>query len=225
VRRGGLVGLAAVLTMLTAACTAGPAAGLPAPSAPAPSPAHSVTTDGFQVPATYLQACADEGGVCTGTGPPGPIPAALSRPLHFPALRPGARCPVSKSTQVNTTYFGGTAYGPGPVRVLINSTTLIDPTSEPPWLGLKTTWFSPPAYRGPFVVRAERLGVAGPAHLLDGSTAAPLVVPPGPTINGGGGWREAPGGFWVRSPGCYAFQVDGLTFSYDIVVRAVLASS
>jgi len=89
---------------------------------------------------------------------------------------------------------------------------LINPTSAPPWLGLKTLWFSIPAYQGPFVIRAERLGRPG---------VAPLVVPPGPTVNSGEGWREAPGGLWVRTPGCYAWQVDGLTFSEVIIVHAV----
>jgi hypothetical protein len=51
---------------------------------------------------------------------------------------------------------------------------------------------------------------------------APLVVPPGPTLNSGEGYREAPGGLWVKAPGCYAWQVDGLTFSETIVVHAVL---
>ena len=72
------------------------------------------------------------------------------------------------------------------------------------------------------MVRAGRLGGPGPARVVDSSTAAPLVVPPGATINGRGGWREAPGGFWVTESGCYAFQVDGLTFSYVSIVRAFL---
>jgi hypothetical protein len=36
------------------------------------------------------------------------------------------------------------------------------------------------------------------------------------------GYREEPGGTYVRAPGCYAWQVDGLTFSEVIVVRAVV---
>jgi hypothetical protein len=55
-----------------------------------------------------------------------------------------------------------------------------------------------------------------------GPIPAALKRPPGPTLNGAGGWREAPSGLWVRAPGCYAWQVDGLTFSETIVVRAVL---
>jgi hypothetical protein len=34
-----------------------------------------------------------------------------------------------------------------------------------------------------------------------------------------GGWREFPYFTFVRSPGCYAWQVDGLSFSEVIVVR------
>jgi len=98
---------------------------------------------------------------------------------------------------------------------------LINPTSAPPWLGLKTLWFSVPAYQGPFVIRAERLGRPGPVALGEGPAVAPLVVPPGPTVNGGQGWREAQGGLWVKTPGCYAWQVDGLTFSEVIIVQAV----
>jgi hypothetical protein len=163
--------------------------------------------------------------------PTGPIPAVLNRPLHFPALRPGQRCPASPGKPVNTADFGGVALGTGPVRVLVGGTgddlrrgiaDLINPTSSPPWLALKTLWFSLPRYQGPFVIRAHRLGRPGPVALGEGPAVAPLVVPPGPTLNGTGGWREAPGGLWMRAPGCYAWQVDGLTFSEIIVVRAVL---
>jgi hypothetical protein len=72
----------------------------------------------------------------------------------------------------------------------------VSPSSNPRtpagWREFKTLWFSLPAYQGPFVIRAKRLDSPGPI-LLGGSdglpaTAAPLVVPPGPTLNGGGGW-------------------------------------
>jgi hypothetical protein len=55
--------------------------------------------------------------------------------------------------------------------------------------------------------------------------SGPLVVPAGPTINsfptpGPGtyrGYRTVPGSTWVKSPGCYAWQVDGRGFSEVIV--------
>jgi hypothetical protein len=239
---------ATVLALVTAACTSSsplPAAGKsrpasrPASNAAGPR-ASALARAGLLIPATYQQACARETAVCLVSGagaggggslPSGPIPAALNRPLHFPALRPGHRCPASPGRPVSTADFGGVALGTGPVRVLAGGTggdarrgvaDLINPTSSPPWLALKTLWFSVPAYQGPFVIRAQRLGRPGPVALGEGPTIAPLVVPPGPTLNGTGGWREAPGGLWVRTPGCYAWQVDGLTFSETIVVRAIL---
>ena len=152
----------------------------------------------------------------------------LNRPLHFPALRPGQRCPASQGGPVNTADFEGIALGNGLVRVVIaNAGDLrrgvadLSPSSSPPWLALKTLWFSVPAYQGPYIIRAKRLGHAGPVALGEGPTVAPLVVPPGPTLNGTGGWREAPGGLWVKTSGCYAWQVDGLTFSEIIIVHAL----
>jgi hypothetical protein len=44
-------------------------------------------------------------------------------------------------------------------------------------------------------------------------------MPPGPTLNSMDGWRAAPTETWLSSPGCYGWQVDGLTFSYVIVFR------
>lgn len=239
---------AVALTLLAGACTSSsplqPSAGKSnaasaAVSRARPTNAAELAREGLLVPATYRQACADEGSVCVASGsrpgsrgsfPAGPVPAVLDRPFHFPVLRPGQRCPASHGSPVNTADFGGIALGTGPVRVIIAGTgdlrhgiaDLIDPTSVPPWLGLKTLWFSVPAYQGPFIIRAWRLGRAGPVAMGEGPTVAPLVVPPGPTLNGTGGWREAPGGLWVRTPGCYAWQVDGLTFSEIIIVRAIL---
>ena len=77
-----------------------------------------------------------------------------------------------------------------------------------------------PKYQGPFVVRGERLDRPGPVgYGGDAPSPGPLVVPPGPTIDTYGRYRTVPGGLWVRAPGCYAWQVDGLGFSQIIVVR------
>lgn len=234
--------LAAIALMVTAACTSSPptqhAAGKSHPASPGasaetPGNATALARAGLAVPATYQQACANESAICVqganGSLPTGPIPAVLNRPLHFPALRPGQHCPASPGSPVSTADFGGIALGNGPVRVVIADTgdlrrgvADLSPSSSPPWIALKTLWFSVPAYHGPFIIRARRLGHPGPVALGEGPTIAPLVVPPGPTLNGTGGWREAPGGLWVRTAGCYAWQVDGLTFSEMIIVHAVV---
>jgi hypothetical protein len=180
------------------------------------------------LPSTYQQACAAEALAfgCIHI-PTGPLPAALKHPLHFPALRAGQRCPTSRGTPFSTSDFAGMARGTGPVRVLVGGTRRgiadLSNSSAPPWLALKTLWFSLPAYQGPFVIRAKRLGRPGPVALGEGPLVGPLVVPPGPTLNSySSGYRTVPGGLWAKTPGCYAWQVDGLTFSEIIVVRAVL---
>jgi hypothetical protein len=163
--------------------------------------------EGLAVPATYRQACAatePQPSGCTGV-PAGPIPAALKRPVHFPVLRAGQRCPASRGTRFTNSYFGGIALGTGPVRVIAGSTrhsvaALINPSSSPPWLALKTLWFSLPAYQGPFVIRAKRLGRPGPVTLADPPVIAPMVVPPGPTLNSAFGYRTVPGGLFVKTP-------------------------
>lgn len=58
------------------------------------------------------------------------------------------------------------------------------------------------------------------AGLLENPTLTAFYTPP---VSGLGidGYREFPGATWVKSPECIAWQVDGLTFSNVIVVRAV----
>jgi hypothetical protein len=93
------------------------------------------------------------------------------------------------------------------------------------WEAFKTLWISAPSYQGPFVVRAKRIDGAGRIALLGGATSGPLVVPPGPTVNDFARNRTAPEGTYVSGAGCYAFQVDGTSFSHTIVLRAVQGPS
>jgi hypothetical protein len=87
-------------------------------------------------------------------------------------------------------------------------------------MSIKTHFFSVPAYQGPFLVRAKRLDQPGIIRLGGVPTdTARLVVPPGQTLNGTNGWREIPYFTFVKAPGCYGWQVDGLTFSEVIVAR------
>ena len=163
----------------------------------------------------------------------------LSRPLHFPALGPGGRCPVSSGYVVNNPYFVGDALGRGPVRVLIDQAGNVlhgrpdlGTSGARGWFALQTLWFTMPGYDGPFVVRATRLGKPGAIEVQsggDGPGSGPLVVPAGPTLNSypvattntDNLYRTVPGGTWVKVPGCYAWQVDGRGFSEHIVFDAV----
>ncbi len=166
------------------------------------------------------------------SSPVGSVPL-LSRPLHFPALGPGGSCPASRGVTVSNSYFGGIAFGSGPVRVLLadsgdirHGRVDLSPSQVRGWSALQTLWFAVPGYNGPFLVRAERIGQRGPIEVQPGSMglepgSGPLLVPAGPTINTAHGYRTVPGSSWVKSGGCYAWQVDGPNFSEVIVVEAL----
>ena len=124
-------------------------------------------------------------------------------------------------------------------------------TDDQGWFAIQTVWFAMPSYNGPFVVRAARLAAKGPIEVQSGGTgvspgSGPLVVPAGPTINTfytnwrvghprdavtgrlitnltGYGYRTVPGGTWIKSAGCYAWQVDGRGFSETIILKAQLS--
>ena len=90
------------------------------------------------------------------------------------------------------------------------------------WADFKTLWFSEPSYQGPWAIRGEQLNGSSPVIFGEQPTVSKLVVPPGPTVNETtDGYREAPGGTYLRGPGCYGWQVDGLSFSYVIVFKAI----
>ena len=161
-------------------------------------------------------------------------PRLTSRPLHLPRLGPGGRCPVSSGSAVANSSFNGVALGSGPVKVLLSDRgdirrgqVRLGTSGGHGWFAMQTLWFATHAYRGPFAVRAARIGTQGPIEVRpDGSGlgpgSGPLVVPAGPTPNSQGGYRTVPGSTWVKSPGCYAWQVDGRGFSEVIVVNVAL---
>jgi hypothetical protein len=93
-----------------------------------------------------------------------------------------------------------------------------------PWLGTRVTWAANATYAGPILIRGSEIGGTGALgfgsgsrpydelQLLDAGRQAP------PVVNGGRAWLSYTR---VRSSGCYAYQVDGTTFSEVIVFRAI----
>ena len=89
---------------------------------------------------------------------------------------------------------------------------------------VRTIWVSRPSYDGPVLVRGGRL--ERPGALGFGSRARPrkkLRLPlrswprgdaPRTVERAPKGWRAMGVPTRIRAPGCYAFQVDGLGFSY-----------
>lgn len=147
--------------------------------------------------------------------------SGLYRPLHFPQEH-GERCPVTAGHFVQTPSFGSMTLGSGAVRVGLDNAGEprkgFVPSAFHGWLALKSHFFSFPRYQGPFLVRARAIGRRG--HVRIGSSPSktgPLLVP------SGAGWREQPYFTFVRSPGCYGWQIDGSTFSHDVVVHVLSA--
>lgn len=233
-------GAGVLVMILVAACTSGAArpgqSSPPGSSAGGPSGPAAPHASGLAIPLTYREACAEEAGFCA-VNAAGQIPDVLRhRPLRLPVLHRGQRCPASRGhTIANPALIYGTALGTGPAQVVIEgagdltrgNADLLQ-SFTPSWRGTKTLWLIRPAYQGPVIIRAQRLdgnGVIDINSASDGPSLppAPLIIPPGATPNDTGGWREAPAGTWVKSPGCYGWQIDGLAFTEVIVVKFVCA--
>lgn len=165
----------------------------PIPSGTPPAPAGLRQVTGY---GSY-ELCA---GQCTGA-----VPASLRRSLHLPHGCPasGGRSPVAPpagTTDIHVSQFIGS-----------------------PWRAARVSWVASDNYRGPVLIRGRRIDGPGAVgfgegrvpddelQLLDSGQEAPK--PPG----GGRAWMSFTR---VRSPGCYAYQVDGTSFSRVIVFRA-----
>jgi hypothetical protein len=163
----------------------------------------------------------------------------LHRPLHVPTVAPGEPCPVSGVGTVNFRKYGVAAgLGPGPAYPIGfeqpgSVLTFIAPQASPEfagseWGGQKVLWFVTPAYRGAVLVRGKRLDAPDVLRFERGK------VPPTelrlrylsagvPSVKAAG-QRYFPSYTRLRAEGCYAYQVDGTTFSRTIVFRAVRGS-
>ena len=178
------------------------------------------------------------------TTTPSPTPDAWTplaqRPLHLPALAPGAPCPKAQGQQVNPAY--GPALGDGPAYPLGFGEQGILQMYAPgsvtsqywqQWSGARTPWIIAPASTGPILVRGGQID--GSHGMKFSGGAAPhgdyLRDPALPELKLQGGMNIDNAGWsvWlstytrVQVPGCYAFQVDGLNFSYTIVFQAVMS--
>jgi hypothetical protein len=95
---------------------------------------------------------------------------------------------------------------------------------ESKWSGQKVLWIGRPSYRGPVLIRGRQLD--GPNDIRFGSGLNPGREMRLESVGGSspGGWQNKPSYTRLRAPGCYAWQVDGTTFSRVIVFEAALFS-
>ena len=192
---------------------------------PTSTPAHDLST--LPTPFDYRRVCELEASVCSCASQVDSaicsqsLPAGLARPLRLPRLAIGDACPTTAEHHVATSDFAGVALGTGPVEPLIAATAIVSQGPDG-WYGVKTLWFTQPGYTGPVLIRGARVDDAGAMGFGEQPVIGHLIIPPGPTVNEGtDGYRQAPGGTFVRAPGCYAWQIDGIGFSYVVVFKAV----
>jgi hypothetical protein len=165
------------------------------------------------------------------------------RPLRLPTLAPGAPCPATHGAFVNQNI--GIAVGQPPVYALYNvgssaegvlrySTSATFGAAPSAWGGQSVLWVIRPEALGPVLVRGRQ--VDGPNALrfnggidqqgyIGSWSAAPLL----PELRLLGSYDTVSWFYWgsfmrLSAPGCYAYQVDGLTFSYVFIFQAVMES-
>jgi hypothetical protein len=167
----------------------------PLPAGTPPAPAGLARTGGYD---TY-ELCR---GNCAGR-----VPASLRRPLHLPHSI-GSGCPVS-ATSTPVSSSGGSRLT---AQRFVGSH----------WLAAHVTWRAAVGYHGPVLIRGRRLDGGGAVGFGEGHTPYDELQ----LMNSGRGEATTTGGdrAWlsltrVQHPGCYAYQVDGSSFSHVIVFR------
>ena len=169
--------------------------------------------------------------------------ALQQRALHLPALTPGAACPTTHGHLVQADL--GIGLGSGPAYPILGGSTdeaqhgilpMVDAASAGAgaggWGGMKVLWVIAPTFHGFVLVRGHQL--AGPREVrFNGGVDQPgntdLSTEPLPALRlvAPVPWSSEPWVNWpsqtrVQAPGCYAYQVDGLSWSSVIVFQAVL---
>jgi hypothetical protein len=159
----------------------------------------------------------------------------LRRPFHLPEPTPGSPCPTSEQTGSLDRFEPGLtlpAWGPGPAyptglgtgpTPALGYFFPVEPTvyGTTDWGETKALWIIAPPNRGQMLIRGRQLD--GPNELrfedgVPGFTAFKALHPVTELHIRSDG--DHPAVTRVRAPGCYAYQVDGLRFSYDTVFEA-----
>ena len=186
----------------------------------------------LKTPTGYRDYC--DGQKRSGLCPRGGVPRRLWRPLALPTVALGELCPVSRPHSVTPraapvlgsgpVYFAPGAYNPGdrstmtaaypaPHRSLAAGTG---------WTIAKAPLLMRRTVRQPLVIRGRRLD--GPESLgFSGHTGRrPFAAIQFPTVGYTiplGSHKAHSLNVWATAAGCYAVQIDGMTFSSVVVFR------
>jgi hypothetical protein len=197
--------------------------GVPAVTLATTLPGRSAPPQG-QLALSYRSVCSREPDACLRQTP-GNVPTALLRPLNPLAAPLGGSCPATAGHASNSRYVVGSEFGSGPVHLVFGDRgrpsrgrVVLGQPDASPWLAAENVLLISPQYRGPVSIRGRELGGSGVAY-FDGSTVSTFIDPPFPDANSQpDGSRTPPASVFVRDPGCYSFQIDGLDFTQTIVI-------
>ena len=154
----------------------------------------------------------------------------LHRSLHLPPA--SGTCPTSPTTQFGDWPFSAAApvylmnVGSAPVPGTIDIS--LSQVDDKGWRGQKTPWIVPATYRGPVLIRGRRIDHPGEMRFAKGygDHLDELRFRTGESNGVRGRSQGLPGRYRLlasatlfRAPGCYAFQIDGASFSSVIVMR------
>ena len=151
-----------------------------------------------------------------------------ARPLRLPILAPGASCPRTPGAQLAINL--GPVLGDGPIYADIGSAegkVNYDPSrvEADGTIPRKTLWVSAPSYHAPSLIRGQQIDGSHTMQFFneeEGLRGSALRFPTETGVTSGGiplDWRLQPSLTYIPGPGCYAYQVDGLSFSYDLVIE------
>jgi hypothetical protein len=175
-----------------------------------------------------------------------------NRPLNQPALGADGSCPSDSSHDVKpvvTSGKGGPNFGFGPGPAYLSGITQLYPGAFD-----NEVWMIDATYRGPVLIRGHQVNGGGavsfqpPTAFAGTNFSGAGAPPPGPavaTVTTAGevmtfyaeldipaaeasfpkaSWRLFFARTHIDAPGCYAFQLDGLTFSTVIVFHVMDAA-
>lgn len=203
------IAIAALVSMLVGGCQ----------SLVVPSPARVPPSPSSLAPMASVHAS-------TALSPTAVDWAALARAVRIAQLAPGAPCPRSSGHQVSSDF--GIALGDGPVYPVGLEGGVLSTVARDGMYLQKVLWVSAPSYQGPVLIRGTRLDGPGVVQFSTGGSVPTTefkLPEPGATNAGEqAAWRDWPSYTTVPELGCYAYQVDGTSFTTVVVFEARLGT-
>ncbi len=163
--------------------------------------------------------------------------ALRDRPVRLPTLPPGASCPAAEGRSVHAGY--GAASGDGPAYIVGLGADGVLHAVRPAagsrgaaaWGYQFTLFVIDPTYQGPVLARGGQIDGSHPLLFNGGLDQMNGFSPQTVTLlsqlrlesrpDFGAPWPTFPAYLRMLEPGCYAIQLDGVTFDEVIIFRVM----